>query len=320
MKPHGHLILGLLLATAPLGLGDWYSRWNGAGNTWYEKWNNVLNTVESIRLDERMDLLGKGVMLGSNGMPSGEKKEIFTRAQSILLSTPGHAKYYQNQIEETRELVREHAKLPKEEQYRLQAEGKWKGLGDYEDVRNNAFGVLGLLPSPETVAVLGHFIEDPEGRDHKDMLGNPIQHSGDCGPFAPNCGKAFFAFAKLGIEHPPAKVNYPDLGDLDYDLDRVDKWKDWWKEVKTGKRTYRFVGSNIEYGPDGPATKEQLEKIAKDRKRADEQRKRTNGAADQGNSSTDGLLPKAPFLALVFAGAAVLASLVWYFRKAKRTS
>lgn len=291
---------------------------SGRDPDWFQKRMAQLDQTLTIQdPNQRIAALGGFIRIGERGMDE-EQRQIFEKTRDNLLSIPGHAKYYQNQIEETRELVREHAKLPKEEQYRLQAEGKWKGLGDYEDVRNNAFGVLGLLPSPETVAVLGHFIEDPEGRDHKDMLGNPIQHSGDCGPFAPNCGKAFFAFAKLGIEHPPAKVNYPDLGDVDYDLDRVDKWKDWWKEVKTGKRTYRFVGSNVEYGPDGPATKEQLEKIAKDRKRAEEQRKRTNGAADQGNTSADGLLSKAPFLALVFAGAAVLGSLAWYFRRAKR--
>jgi hypothetical protein len=285
---------------------------------WETKLLSAIEIQKNAPPDESIPKLGRLISQLSQGMNVEQNdRPVFHAAQSALLAIPGHAKYYQNQIEETRELVREHAKLPKEEQYRLQAEGKWKGLGNYEEIREQAFNILGLMPSPEAVSVLGHFLEDPEARDGRDMLGNPIQGVDDVTPSAPNCGKAFIALAKLGIEHPPAKVNYPDLGDVDYDLDRVDKWKDWWSEVKAGKRTYRFTGSNIEYGPDGPATKEQLEKIAKDRKRTEEQRKRTNGAADQGNTSADGLLSKAPVLALVFAGAAVLASLVWYFRKPK---
>lgn len=313
MKLGACITIGIILTTASVRAENWYYRWDGAGKTWFEKWNNVLNIVDTLSLEEKMEMLGKGVTLGLNGLPSGEKKEIFTRAQSMLLAIPGHAIYYQNQIEEVREQVKECAKLPQEEQFRLQRDGEWKGPGDYEDVRSNAFHVLRLLPSPQTVAVLGHFLEDPERRDGRNLLGDLIGGS-DALPQAPNCGKAYIAISNLGIEHPPAKGTPPYPDDLDYDLDRVDKWKDWWGEVKAGKRTYRFTGSDIEYGPDGPATKEQLEKIAKDRKRTEVLRKGRHGSSSVAGSVSS----KAPLVASVLAGFTVLASLVWYFRKAAK--
>ena len=285
----------------------------------YKAWEmESLETIEAqknVPPSEAIPKLGRWTLKFSEGMNREQNdRPVFHAAQSALLAIPGHAKYYQDQIEETRELVKQHAKLPQEDQFRLQREGKWKGLGDYYEVSRNALNVLGLLPSPETVAVLGHFIEDPQGRDYRDILGNLVKGSDDLAPESPICAKAFFAFDKLGIAHPPAKVNYPRLGEIDFDLDRVDKWKDWWGEVKAGKRTYRFIGSDIEYGPDGPATKEQLEKIARDRKRAEEQRK-----GGSGSSSVAGQVSsQTPLVASVLAGITVLASLIWYFRRAAK--
>ncbi len=73
----------------------------------------------------------------------------------------------------------------------------------------------------------------------------------------------------LGIEHPPfrelrANPNGGIFGG------EVDAWKDWWNEVKEGRRTYRFMGSSIEYGSDGPASKELIQLVKCDRKRDDE--------------------------------------------------
>ena len=276
-------------------------------------WSRIMQELNSYTFEQQRYIAARAVVaMGRNGVPEEpERMAVFQQAQSFLTSKPGHAKYYQDQIEKTRDLAREHAKLPKEEQSRLMAAEKWVGPGTYDDVRDEAFINLGLLPSPETVAVLGHFVESAEGLDHRDILGNIVRGADDVTPAAPNCGKAFLALAKLGIEHPPAKVNYPDLGDLDWDIDRVNKWKDWWGEVKAGKRTYRFVGSDIEYGPDGPATKAQLEKIAKDRKRAESGRK---GTSAMDAAAGDGVSSKAPLFALVIAGAVLLASLMRYFR------
>ncbi len=52
---------------------------------------------------KRIDELGKFLGLASNGEMDNEQKMIFDRAQSTILSIPGHAKYYQEKVEKMRE-------------------------------------------------------------------------------------------------------------------------------------------------------------------------------------------------------------------------
>jgi hypothetical protein len=202
-----------------------------------------------------------------------------------------------------------------EQQYHDRNEDLVKRL-DYDEVREKAFVILGQLPSPESVAVLGHFLEDPEGRDGEDLLGNPIHIGSDMSPPAPNCGKAYFALGKLGIEHPP--IPPTKYEDVVLNQERADAWKQWWSEIKSGKRTYRFIGSDIDYGPDGPATKEQLERIAKNQRRED----RTSGnrgsapAASEDKGTSVQTHSSSTYL-VIGAVATLLASFAWYFRKTR---
>jgi hypothetical protein len=98
----------------------------------------------------------------------------------------------------------------------------------------------------------------------------------------------------------------------------VDAWKQWWSEVKSGKRTYRFIGSPIEYGPDGPATKEQMERATKHQRRED----RTTGghgsspvASEESGSSVK--KTNQSIYVLLAAVAALLGSFAWYSRKTR---
>ena len=266
--------------------------------------------------NKKVESLGEFMGIGRYGYGSmdHEQRAIFDKAQSAMLSIPGHARYYQEKIERTRELLRHYESLPSEEKRRMEEEYRERKENlsmalNYDSVRGEAFTILGLLPSAEAVAVLGHFLEDPEGRDGKDVLGNPIFTGSDMLPAAPNCGKAYYSLSKL-IEHPPV----PPTGfeDVELNQERADAWKQWWSEVKSGKRTYRFKGSPIEYGAAGPATKEQMEKLAKDRKRA------ADGPKGIQSSSTGmDISSRPPLIALVLAGLAVMASMIWYFRRVK---
>jgi hypothetical protein len=132
----------------------------------------------------------------------------------------------------------------------MRAAGTMVEFGAYEDFHRDAFPVLGLLPSSESVAVLGHFLNDPEGRNGTTLLGCPV-YKGEGLEMTVNAKAAAIAIRKLGIENPPfstvgVRDNYSARDE------EIDAWKDWWNEVKTGKRTYRFIGSDIDYGPDGP--------------------------------------------------------------------
>jgi hypothetical protein len=87
----------------------------------------------------------------------------------------------------------------------------------------------------------------------------------------------------LGIANPPTDGAIPDRQGYFYDLDKVDAWKAWWNEVKAGKRTYRFIGSSVEYGPDGPIEKDKVRQTGLKSK-----------AGDQVEQPADGKTPKAP--------------------------
>ena len=257
-----------------------------------------------------------------------EQSVVFSRAQTALVAIPGHATYWESQINETRKLVLEHSRLTKEEKYELMDNGTHRNLGHYEEIRRQAFESLALMPSPEAVGVLGRFTNDPEGLDGKDMLGN-IRGSEDEIPYACNARAACMGLATLPIENPPVSPDeiwvvrgwgwaVPD-GDLA-------KWKAWWNRIASGRATYRFKGDPTEYGPDGPATPEMLERIRKagDRER-DRENRHTPTSGSSGASTTDAGRNNGgtgesshtigALLIGILAAAAIFAALTWHLRR-----
>lgn len=293
---------------------------------WFQNRMNDLDKALHITNEiEKIAALGDFIGIGRYGPNSmdNEQRTIFDKAQSALLAIPGHAKFYQDQIEQTRTFLKHYETLTRDQQRRMEEDylERREDLGsllNYHGVRQNVFKILGLLPSPESVAVLGHFLEDPEGRDGKDVLGNPIFNGSDVIPSAPNCGKAYFALGKLGIEHPPIPQTVSE--DVRLNQERTDAWKQWWSEIKAGTRTYRFKGSPIEYGADGPATPEQIEKARQTRER-DEKRAaghdRRMSVETVGEKEAETKKPSSPLPLLIAAAVAVIVSIVWYVRRKK---
>ena len=319
------LLLGCIPTSAQAF--DWYNRWNGAGKTWQEKWSNTLNTIEELPISDRIEMLGKAVELGGDGGMSNEKREVFTRGQQLLLAIPGHAKYYQNKIEAMRAEVLASAgksRVKSEEELRAMQDSdeseasEWTYLSYCE---TTAFPTLALLPSAETVAVLGHFLEDPQGRDGKTLLGNPMNGPDqDYSPRKTTAECAAIAIRKLGIEHPPARPPAIQNGEWAPPAE-IDAWKDWWHEVKAGQRTYRFTGSPTEYGPDGPVTAEKLQAIERDRKRDDARAAghdgpAVGGAAPATGAEHDGKPSRTP--AVLIAAVLSIAAVLWYFLRMRK--
>jgi hypothetical protein len=295
----------------------------------YRQWEreslDAIKAQENAPPNEAIPKLGRWIkkLSGGANVETGERP-VFHAAQSALLAIPGHAKYYQDQIERTRAFVKHYHGLSDEEQRKIEDQFREQQRdiskeANYEGVCGDAFDILGLLPSPETVAVLGHYLEDPEGRDGKNLLDDPIHLPGaDVMARPPNCAEACIALGRLGIEHPPVPPgNMPDT--LRYH-ERVDVWKQWWNEIKAGKRTYRFIGSPIEYGPDGPATPEQIEKARSTRER-DEKRAaghtRRTGSEEISEKADETKKPSSLLFTLIAATLALLVSIVWYFQRAK---
>jgi hypothetical protein len=224
---------------------------------WFERRMGELDKVLLLGDEkEKIQALGEFVSIGTMGMDE-QQKVIFNKAQSALLAIPCHAKFFQNKIETMRAQFLVDIKKSDEEIYQMRLDKTMVNYGDYEHYRQFAFEVLALLPSSESVAVLGHFLNDPEERDGKDLLGN--RHiASDWVPFPINCGAAYIAISNLGIANPPTDGDLPERNGRFYEIRKVDAWKNWWNEVKDGKRTYRFIGSDIEYGPDGPISKDKI--------------------------------------------------------------
>jgi len=278
---------------------DWYSRWDSAGETWHEKWSNVLNSIDELPLPERIEMLGKAAESSVGGNMGDERSDIFNRAQSTLLAIPGHARFYQDTIERLRAQALEDNKKSDDEIMRMRADHTMVEFHDYESFREKAFVVLALLPSSESVAVLSHFLDDPEGMAKRHFSDDDFH--GDFIPFPPNARASATALSKLGIENPPAQATENhEFRDL-VTVEEIDAWKTWWNEVKDGKRTFRFIGSSVEYGPDGPVAGNKSQKSGTDRKED----------AVRSPQVTNSLKPLS--IAGILAACCLCVAAVWYY-------
>ncbi len=301
------IILLYLLSCMLVAAGgeDWYSRWDSAGKTWHEKWSNTLNTIDELPFPDRIEMLGKAVESSVGGNMGSERSDIFTRAQSTLLSIPGHAKYYQDKIEWLRAQALVDVKKSDDEIRQMRADKTMVEFHDYESFREKAFLALGLLPSWETVSVLGHFLNDPEGLDGKRLSGGP-RFGSDYQGFPANAEASVLALSKLGIKNSPFQA----AGNKeDYNFVRkgeIDAWKTWWSEVKDGKRTFRFIGSNVEYGPEGPVSRKKPLQSRSDRK------------SDAVRPPQEESLTKPLSVAGIIAAGCFCVAAVWYYLRSAR--
>jgi hypothetical protein len=284
-------------------------------------WRQCLSDLSIYSSDERRYILGLALRaFGANDLEKNpERKENFELAQTALLSIPNHSKYYQEKIESIREEVILNSKKSAEQISELQSNGQdVADTSTYEQYCENAFRILTYLPSSESVTVLGFYLNDPVGKDGKNLLGDKISHPGDDFAARPiNAQRAAFAIRLLGIENPPFKV---PLGRECEGLERgeVERWTDWWNEVKAGNRTYRFIGSKIEYGSDGPASEAVIQ-------RADSMRQRDKdhmaGHAKLTSIDLNVAAPPQKYqlfnLVGVFAACTLLAVAAWYFLKSR---
>ena len=150
---------------------------------------------------------------------------LYYALQNEFLSLPGHAEYFRNKIENERAALK-----PKADR------------GGYDFNRSLAFEALYHLPSPETLQVLGNYLDDE--RD------TPPERN-----WTPeNAHLAAYALSRIGVR------NFPIEGPLvPYrltiwpDLKQLPDYRAWWEEVKSGQRTFSFKGQAVEYRfrPDG---------------------------------------------------------------------
>jgi len=153
-----------------------------------------------------------------------KESEDYHRIQNILLSTPGHAKYFAEEIE------------------RLIANPR----SPNDDVRERRWylrDTLVHLPSPETIQVLGSYLHD-----ERYSLDPNKNNSGAYGPTSPMVATAL---RNIGLRESEEYIRTQGSS-LTSTLD-MESLRRWWELVKSGERTFSFKGQDVEYRfkPDG---------------------------------------------------------------------
>lgn len=159
--------------------------------------------------------------------------ELHRDLQDCMISIPNHAQYFADQIEREQKAVERYPTIT-------------GPRVSYDFNRTMHFKTLSHLPSPETIAVLGHFLSDD--KDTPVPLMSPDSDWGP-NPRANSYGSAY-TIIDIGLRNPPVSI----ARRIDIDPDRcLATTRAWWDEVKSGKRTFSFLGQKVEYRfkPDG---------------------------------------------------------------------
>lgn len=166
------------------------------------------------------DLCARGLMIP-------ERIPAFDRAQALLQAIPGHARYFGDQVKALQKELE--GTVP-------QPIGSGKRY-EYNQTRTQWISRVRLMQSPECVQVLGDFLWD-----EIDTPPPPVP-----GEFEANCDLACRALSECGLRNSPQIIPYTISPH-----DRV-FWREWYTEVKAGRKAFSFIGKNVEYRfkPDG---------------------------------------------------------------------
>ena len=276
-------------------------------------WKSKLEESEKMQGPEKLVFLSrglKGMAYWRERVGHGpEVEELYSTIQSSLLAIPGHAEYYRDRILAAR-LEYEAAKAGSNTD-----KSSWL-RSELSRVQANGFRTMAYLPSVETVRVLGEFLADERG--YTKIPPNPtLREFESAGLEQPNCEAAAQAFVSLPIVSKPLVVkNWTSAG-----FDDVPLWRTWYEQIKAGKRTFRFEGDPTEYDLNGPAPKEKLARIERDRMRDAERlagRRKSSPASDFVSKALN--FSKPSFIAGFIAACALVAGAVWYFMKHRRVA
>lgn len=312
MNPKWRKVAYLVSAIMFLQLGCAQAQWGPEDrareisqiNLWRDK------LLESTNADgiERLKIIKTGLVnMAYRKTLKGHDPEIdilYVEIQKAATAIPGHAEFYRDKLDLANDLRK--AAISNAGDNDVGAIDHGVKRHKFMDARQEAFQVLRNLPSPETVRVLGHYLDDewvsPVPLEKPHWFEKPL------------ASHAAEALEGLPLVNKPVNRNRLDRGDPEKDLRT---WQQWHEQIKSGKRTFRFEGDPTEYDLNGPAPEEKLVRIERDRKRDEERANRSgkNGSVQIGGlerftsspGSTAGII--AAVLGIIAAG--------WYFWRKK---
>jgi hypothetical protein len=294
---------------------------------WHERRLAEIERLSNQAGKSSIDKLGAMVIqletLGYRKCP--ERDIVLATAKQTLSSIPGVHEYYRARIVDARDEWEEAPERLRNTIFYDAVQPSWVG-----------FGVLKHLPSAETVRVLGSLLDDERGRYIPDparpLPGEAEGHAKYVGQS--NCERAVTTLAALPLVAKP--VGAPSAKAFD----DVPAWRQWYREIAEGRRTFRFEGDPTEYDLDGPAS---ADKLVRTRALRERERDRAARAAQRQEarpapvvSAADGAQPSTPaqaapqsppggsgshppYAALLTSGGILLAALAWFFlRRGKK--
>lgn len=298
------LVIGLsvvYLALFETGLGSGFTVTQeqiDSLNASLEKWRELAAAPDILNQNEDIERLGSVLRKTSNGViyfqDEKKRKLVHELLKRKLISIPGHAEYYRDRINAGRE------QLDRVRAGDTSTANLGSAMTDLANEQRYGFQTLSYLPSVETVRVLGDFLEDERGRDGSKPNGELIGES-------PNWRKAAKAISLLGIAN---SATPPFTQIADYEPGR-EAWRNWYRQVKEGRRTFRFVGDPVDYDLRGPSKRGEVvphERVAKRDLQTDAQVHEVNKPGAHGKT----LLPY--FVAVGFC----VVGLGFYFVRKKR--
>ncbi|WP_035612266.1 hypothetical protein [Haloferula sp. BvORR071] len=236
-------ILYFVLSVCAFGAEDFTEREISESTDGLRELQELANSPNSLPEDQRIEKLGWGLRRTSvnNIYISGDRLGTHAQLRDALLAIPGHAEYYAERIREA-QAKRSEESIPSK-------------IGPLQvaltNARQTGFSTVSLLPSAESVRVLGEFLYDEEGRvppsppGTKDDRDKRQYATGE----SPSAFYALDAIAKLPIISPP--VQRRRRNETKYDED-IESWRLWYEQIKAGNRTFRFDGDPKEYNLKGP--------------------------------------------------------------------
>lgn len=192
-----------------------------------------LEKAEDLSVEKKLEVLAGALKAGYayEGVLSSEHQSHLSQvALHKMLQIPGHAEYFGDKINNLYANIKQGY-----------ADGKDTGevgWSHYMTESQNAFKTLSMLPSHETVSVLGEMLlDDWKWPDYeKDKLYGKMDT------------RALSALSKLPIANPPTRP----LKTSEDMYEHLEGWKRWHAEIKSGRRTFRFIGDDTEYDLRGP--------------------------------------------------------------------
>jgi hypothetical protein len=195
-----------------------------------DDWEQAINRSPDGFDPKYVSMLGQALRKLSRPRPTYReiRHRLFLEAQQKMLSIPGHAQYFADEIEKFRERVQ---RVPRANQT------------DYDFFRALSISeTLIHMPSPETMTVLGNYLHDE--RDAKPERNWTPE----------NAHLAAYALSRIGLRDFPFE-GAPVANSLSIwpDLKQLPDYRAWWEELKSGQRTFSFKGQAVEYRfrPDG---------------------------------------------------------------------